>query len=82
MQNVQVTGRRPRGRPTAHWRDCVSWLVWVHLSVPSDKLEEVAGLAVLAWSAAPDKLMKMNGQVWTIDADGSHCWYKKLYDFR
>lgn len=48
MQYVQVTGRRPRGRPTAHWRDCVSWLAWVHLSVPSDKLEEVDGLGVLA----------------------------------
>lgn len=81
MQYVQVTGRRPRGRPTAHWRDCVSWLGWVHLSVPSDKLEEVAGLGCSCLVFA-DRLMKMNGQVWTIDADGSHCWYKKLYDFR
>lgn len=36
------------GADPRHTGDCVSWLAWVHLSVPSDKLEEVDGLGVLA----------------------------------
>ncbi|TWW64289.1 hypothetical protein D4764_03G0012970 [Takifugu flavidus] len=35
--------RRPPGRPRTHWRDYVSRLVWEHLGIPSDELEEVAG---------------------------------------
>lgn len=53
--------------PQISWR---RWLVWVFL------------LSLLPCDLFADKLMKMDGQVWTIDADGSHCRYKKLYGFR
>lgn len=85
MQYVQVTGRRPRGRPTAHWRLCLL----ACLGTPQCPLRQAGGggwsgrscLVCCPCDLFADKLMKMDGQVWTIDADGSHCWYKKLYDF-
>ncbi|TWW73527.1 hypothetical protein D4764_15G0009210 [Takifugu flavidus] len=36
------SGRRPPGRPRTHWRDYVSRLVWEHLGIPPDELEEIA----------------------------------------
>uniref|UniRef100_A0A672FWM9 Inter-alpha-trypsin inhibitor heavy chain 3 n=1 Tax=Salarias fasciatus TaxID=181472 RepID=A0A672FWM9_SALFA len=37
------TGRRPRGRPRTRWRDYVSQLVWEHLWILPEELEEVSG---------------------------------------
>lgn len=34
---------RPRGRPRRHWSDYISHLVWEHLGIPYEELEDVAG---------------------------------------
>ncbi|TWW68268.1 hypothetical protein D4764_19G0000660 [Takifugu flavidus] len=51
------SGRRPSGRPRTRWRDYVSRLVWEHLGIPPDELEEVAGalLRLLPLRSDPDK---------------------------
>lgn len=37
------TGRRPRGRPGASWRGCISHLAWERRGIPQEELECVAG---------------------------------------
>lgn len=37
------TGRRPRGKPRTHWRDCVSRLAWDHPWVALEELDAVGG---------------------------------------
>lgn len=40
---ARPTGRRPRGRPRARWRDYISLLAWERLGIPQEELECVAG---------------------------------------
>lgn len=40
---VCPTGRRPREGPRTHCRNYVSGLVWEHLGVPLEEVEEVTG---------------------------------------
>ena len=41
---ARPTGRRPRGRPRARWRDYISLLAWERLGIPQGELEGVAGV--------------------------------------
>ena len=54
------TGRRPRGRTSTCWSDCVTRLDWEHLGILPEELEEMSGerevwVSLLPPRPAPDK---------------------------
>lgn len=59
------TWRRPRGRPRAQWRNCISQLSWKRLGVPQDELEEVTRVREV--SASLLRVLPPQTQIWISD---------------